>query len=596
MQKINIALIGNPNCGKTTLFNAYTGKKLKVANYPGVTIERKEEEFIYNDIEIKLIDLPGVYSLNTYSIEERISREALESNMDVVIDVVDASSLERNLYLALQLIDSGKNIIIALNMMDIVKERGIKIKINELEKRLGVKVVPISAKKKEGLDKLIEIAINEKRKLSYSSVKVDTEDEITRKYDYIEYLIQECIENKKEKEELTEKVDKVLTNKFLGLPIFIVIMGVVFFLVFTIGDFIKVYFEIILEIIINKATQVLSYLGTGPAITSLIVDGIITGVGGILTFIPNIFILFLCLAFLEDTGYMARVAYVMSGIMEEMGLSGKACIPMVLGFGCSVPAVMSTRTLENRRDRLKTISLIPCMSCSAKIPIYVLFSDIFFGNYAILASLSMYIIGIFVAIIIGIIRKKEDNIKEELIIELPEYKLPNLNSMKIYVLEKIKDYIEKAGTIILIASVILWGVLNIGIGGYVTNPEESIGALIGKQLVPILEPTGLGFWQIAVALISGLAAKEVVISSINVLYGLNTATGSMQLYEILQSDGFGIINAYCLMIFCLLYTPCIATIATIKAETKSNKFTIKLITFQLLLAWILSAIIYNLFY
>lgn len=597
MQKKNIALIGNPNCGKTTLFNSYTGKKLKVANYPGVTVERKEGEFIFNDTEIKLIDLPGVYSLNSYSTEEIITKEFIENgDIDVIIDVIDASSLERNLYLALQLIESGISIVIALNMMDIVKQRGIKINIPCLEKRLGVKIIPISAKKKEGLDKLIKIAIDEKSRGKHLDIQIDTENEIIQKYDYIEYLLDECLEDKKKIEAITEKIDKILTNKYLGLPIFIIIMGLVFILVFTIGDIIKKYFEILLDIIINSSTQLLDYFETGPAIKSLIVDGIITGVGEILTFIPNIFILFTCLAFLEDTGYMARVAYVMSGIMGKIGLSGKACIPMILGFGCSVPAVMATRTLESKKDKLRTISLIPCISCSAKIPIYVLFSDIFFGKYAVLASLSMYINGIIIAIIIGIIRNKGDNHKEELIIELPEYKVPDINSIKLYVLDKINEYMKKAGTTILMASVILWGILNIGKNGFVINTEESIGAFIGKAIVPILKPAGLGYWQIAVALIAGLAAKEVVISSIYVLFGINMATGNMKLLEVLKSQGFETINAYCLMIFCLLYIPCIATIATIKEETKSIKFTLNLVLFQLLLAWGVSTVVYHLKY
>ena len=597
MQEIKLAFIGNPNCGKTTLFNAYTGQRLKVANYPGVTIEKKEGELEYKNKQIVITDLPGIYSLNSYSIEEKVSKEFIEhEDLDVIIDVVDASSLERNLYLTLQLIENNKNIIIALNMMDIVKKRGMNIDIKKLEETLGVKVIPISAKTKEGLKELLEAIINQKNKNSKNIIKIDNEYNILAKYNYIENLVKECTKNKMKVDKRTEKIDKILTHKIWGLPIFIMIMGTVFLLTFTLGDYIKGYFELILELIINKTLLILDYLKIGPAMTSLITEGIITGVGGILTFIPNIFILFLCLGFLEDTGYMSRVAYIMNGFMEKLGLSGKACIPMILGFGCSVPAVMATRTLKEEKDRRKTIMLIPCMSCSAKIPIYVLFAGIFFRKYEAIVALGMYVIGIAISLILGIVTKRieKSSKKEELIIELPEYKIPDYNSIKIYVIEKIQDYINKAGTIIFISSIILWGILNIGKTGFVENPEESFGAIIGKLLIPIFKPTGLGYWQIIVALISGLIAKEVVVSSINVLYGINAVSQNYELYNILMLESFTKINAFCLMLFCLLYVPCIATIATIHSETKSTEFTIKLICFQLLMAWTVTTITYQL--
>lgn len=597
MQEIKLAFIGNPNCGKTTLFNAYTGQRLKVANYPGVTIEKKEGELEYKNKQIVITDLPGIYSLNSYSIEEKVSKEFIENeDLDVIIDVVDASSLERNLYLTLQLIENNKNIIIALNMIDIVKKRGMNIDIKKLEETLGTKVIPISAKTKEGIDELLEAIINQKNKNSKNHIKIDNEYNILAKYNYIENLVKECTQNKMKVDKRTEKIDKILTHKIWGLPIFIMIMGTVFLLTFTLGDYIKGYFELILELIINKTLLILAYLKIGPAMTSLITEGIITGVGGILTFIPNIFILFLCLGFLEDTGYMSRVAYIMNGFMEKLGLSGKACIPMILGFGCSVPAVMATRTLKEEKDRRKTIMLIPCMSCSAKIPIYVLFAGIFFKKYEAIVALGMYVIGIAISLILGIVTKRIEKSpkREELIIELPEYKIPDYNSIKIYVIEKIKDYINKAGTIIFLSSIILWGILNIGKTGFVENPEKSFGAIIGKLLIPIFKPTGLGYWQIIVALISGLIAKEVVVSSINVLYGINAVSQNYELYDILMLESFTKINAFCLMLFCLLYVPCIATIATIHSETKSTKFTIKLICFQLLMAWTVTTITYQL--
>lgn len=598
MRELNIAFIGNPNCGKTTLFNIYTGENLKVANWPGVTVEKKEGRFTYQDYKIKVTDLPGIYSLNSYSLEERISREYLEKEkVDVVVDIIDASLLERNLYLALQLIESGVNVILAFNMMDIIKKRGIKIDITKLEDKLGVKIIPISAKKREGLNELLEAIVSTNPIKKSIKVKIDDEENITQKYDYISNVLEECMANKKQIEDFTDRVDKILTHRLFGIPIFILIMAIVFSLTFTLGDFIKEYFEVALELFSNKVNYILKNINIGPAVSSLIVDGIIAGVGGILTFLPNIFILFLCLAILEDSGYMARVAFIMNGLMEKLGLSGKACIPMILGFGCSVPAVMSTRTLKSMRDRKKTIALIPCMSCSAKIPIYVLFSSMFFKKYATLVALSMYCLGIITAIIIGMITKGIEKSKnnQQLIIELPEYKVPDFNTVIKYVMEKIKDYLDKAGSTIFIASIILWGVLNIGPTGFVQNAEKSFGAIIGKLIVPVLKPAGLGYWQIAVALISGLAAKEVVVSSMSVLYGIDITAQGESLYSALSITGFKPINAFCLMIFSLLYVPCIATIATIKNETKSTRFTIQLICFQILLAWTITTIIYQIF-
>lgn len=652
-KQINVAFTGNPNCGKTTLFNAYTGARLKVANWPGVTVEKKEGAFKYHGNNFKLVDLPGIYSLTSYSMEEIVSREyLLGKDVDVIIDVIDASSLERNLYLAIQLIELGKPVVLALNMMDIVKERGMEIDFHRLPEILGVPTIPISARKKMGLDILMHAIahhneeeaqkehvmvysdkIEEKIKViskrlseKYSDIinprwhaikilekdseiikkyPIDISDVVDKsyeteiineKYDFIEEVIKECLVNKEEKEQITDKVDKVLTNKILGLPIFLGIMALVFFLTFTIGDGIKGIFEEALDTISIWVSNYLPSIGMNEIMISLIIDGIIAGVGVILTFLPNIFILFLALAFLEDSGYMARVAYVMDGIMERIGLSGKAFIPMVLGFGCTVPAVMASRTLENERDRLKTILITPFMSCSAKIPIYVLFAGMFFPNNAFLVAFSMYVIGLIVAIIIALAMSKIDkNGKRDLLlIELPEYKAPNSRTVFIYVWEKTKEYLTKAGTTIFISSVILWILLNFGPTGLVQNSTDSFGAKIGEILVPILKPTGLGYWQIIVALISGLAAKEVVVSSMGVLYGIeDIGVGTEGLLTSLTAMGFGALNSYSLMVFSLLYVPCIAAIATIKKETNSYKWTIVAVAMQLLVAWIVATTIYQ---
>ncbi len=421
---------------------------------------------------------------------------------------------------------------------------------------------------------------------------------INQKYEYIEEVVEECLFNRDAKVAFTEKIDQWLTHPFWGLPIFLGIIALVFFFTFTVGDFLKGYFEVGLDWFSATVTSLLQFVSASDWLISLIVDGIIAGVGGILTFLPNIFILFLALAFLEDSGYMARVAYVMDGVMGKVGLSGKAFLPMVLGFGCTVPAVMATRALEHESDRKRTILLTPFMSCSARLPIYVLFADMFFGKYAMLVSYSLYIIGIVVAILIALVVSKVTKAKEQgiLMIELPEYKVPNARTVRIYVWEKVKDYLTKAGTTIFIASILLWFVLNFNMSGMVSDVADSFGAVLGHWMVPVLSVAGLGMWQIGLALICGISAKEVVVSSFSVLFGItniNSAVGMTQLSQVLGASGFTSLNAYALMVFCLLYTPCIATIATIKRETRSWKWTIGMVVFQLIFAWAAAAAVFQ---
>lgn len=654
-EAITVAFVGNPNCGKTTLFNAYTGAKLKVANWPGVTVERKEGEAFYKEQKLKLIDLPGIYSLTSYSIEEKVSRNCIMGeDIDVIINIVDASSLERNLYLTLQLLELGKPVVLALNMMDIVKERGMEIDLHRLPEMLGgIPVVPVSARKRNGLDVLLHAAVHhyeeghsdyvmkyedvieqkiekvsvilkahypKEQNLRWKSLKLLEYDEevvlaypvnlnsvidksyekeiINQKYTYIEEVIEECLFYRNEKAASTDKIDGWLTHRIFGIPIFLGIMAIVFFLTFTVGDFLKGGFEVFLDWFSAGVLSTLQSAGTAEWLCSLIVDGIIAGVGGILTFLPNIFILFLALAVLEDSGYMARVAYVMDGLMGKAGLSGKAFLPMVLGFGCTVPAVMAARALEKEKDRRKTILVTPFMSCAARLPIYVLFAEIFFGKYAMAASFSLYAVGVVTAVLIAIIVNLFDKHKTEnaLLIELPEYKAPNGRTIRIYVWEKVKDYLMKAGTTIFVASILIWFLLNFGITGMVSDVSMSFGAMLGKCLEPVLAPAGLGRWEIAVALISGISAKEVVVASFSVLFGVsnvNSAAGMSALMQNLGSVGFGAVNAYALMVFCLLYTPCAATIATIKKETKSVKFTAGMVVFQLLLAWSAAVVVFQ---
>lgn len=652
---ITVGFVGNPNCGKTTLFNAFTGAKLKVANWPGVTVERVEGETSYEGRPIRVIDTPGIYSLTSYTIEEIVTRKCLEDEeVDVIINVVDASSLERNLYLTLQLLELKKPVILALNMMDIVEERGMEIDLHRLPEMLGhIPVVPVSARKRSGLDVLMHAVVHhyeegpqgivvhytpqleEKIKqveaalknqygamdnLRWHAVKMlENDDEvmkdhpinlsqivnrsyekeiINQKYDYIEEMIHECLFNKDKQAAMTDEIDRLLTHPFWGIPIFLGIMAFVFFLTFTVGDFLKGYFESGLDYFSQNLLAGLEAMGTSQWLISLVVDGIVAGVGGILTFLPNIFILFLALAFLEDSGYMARVAYVMNETMSRVGLSGKAFLPMLLGFGCTVPAVMATRALATERDRRRTILITPFMSCSARLPIYVLFAQMFFEKYALLVAYSLYLIGLLVAIGIAyVVHKKAGNEEgDALLIELPEYKTPNGRTVAIYVWEKVKDYLTKAGTTIFVASIILWFVLNMGPEGIVQDVSNSFAAMIGRFLVPVLKPAGLGSWQIAVALISGLSAKEVVVSSFSVLYGIsniNSGAGMMELSRILAVDGFRAVNAYALMIFCLMYSPCVAAIGTIRRETRSISWTAGMVLFQIMMAWVMSVIVYQ---
>ena len=674
-KELIVGFVGNPNSGKTTLFNAFTGANLKVANWPGVTVEKIEGVFKYHGEKFKLVDLPGIYSLTSYTLEEKLTREfILDSNVDVIINVVDASCLERNLYLTLQLIELGKPVIIALNMMDIIEERGMEIDLHRFPEMLGIPVIPVSARRRTGLDILMHAVAHHKDKSSdlnfehhhrrnriqgnkrgelheehsivYSDEiedKIDRisdvlykkygkldnmrwhaikllemdpqimetypidmeliersyeEDIINQKYDFIEEVIEEVLVNRSERSASTDRIDKILTNKYLGLPVFLLVMAAVFFLTFTVGDMIKGIFEGGLETFSGVVTSYLDSMNVGLFLTSLIVDGIIAGVGGILTFLPNIFILFLALAFLEDSGYMARVAFVMDGIMGRVGLSGRAFIPMLLGFGCTVPAIMATRSLENVQDRRRTILVTPFMSCSARLPIYVLFSQMFFAGNAMLVAYSMYVIGILVAIIVAYVMNKNTQAKEtnSLLIELPEYKSPNARTIIIYVWEKVKEYLSKAGTTIFAASVIIWFILNFGPNGMVSDMSESFGAMIGRILAPALRPAGLGMWQVVLALIAGIAAKEVVVSSFGILFGIgniSSAEGMESLSKLLGGIGFGAANAYALMVFCLLYIPCAATIGVIQKEMKSWKLTLFTVLFQLGVAWLLSTLAYQ---
>ena len=675
-QNLTIGLIGNPNCGKTTLFNAFTGANLKVANWPGVTVEKVEGAIRRHNMNIHLVDLPGTYSLTSYTMEEIVSRDfILSDEVAVIINVVDASALERSLYLTLQLLELGKPVVMALNMMDIVEKRGMEIDLHRLPEMLGIPVIPVSARKRRGLDVLLHAAIHHRDAkhtdplihdhkaigahrldhkmyaMVYSdpiedridqliaelevkypdiinprwhAIKLLEQDQevmkkhpvdrpdildknyetqiIREKYDFIEEIIHEVLLHKEESDKITDRLDKVLTDRVWGIPVFLLIMAVVFFLTFTVGDVLKGYMEDFIDWFGDGLEGLLTAWAVSDGLKSLIIDGVLGGVGTIVTFLPNILILFLTLGFLEDSGYMARVAYVMEDIMSCLGLSGKAFIPLLLGFGCTVPAVMASRALEHKRDRFKVMLITPFMSCNARLTIYILFSEMFFGSHAMIVAYSMYLIGLVVAILVALalhaIEKAQNRQTEDyLLIELPEYKMPDLHTVGIYMWEKVKSYLEKAGTTIFVATILIWFLLNFGPSGYTTDAGESFGAILGHVLVPVFRPIGLGFWQICLALLAGISAKEVVVSSCAVLFGITNASSGVGMAEFagdLESIGFTSLNALCLMIFCLLYVPCAAALATIHKESGSWKWTAFEAFFQLATAWVVTFVAYHL--
>lgn len=591
MKSLKIALVGNPNCGKTTLFNAYTGLDVKVANWPGVTVDMTCGTAKVNGITYTICDLPGTYSLHTYSKEEEITKKHLLSgDTDVIINVLDASNLERNLFLSLELAELGKPVVLALNMIDIAKKQGIVIDVKKLGRILGVTVVEISAKKKTGIYELIKATENAKCPVP-SAVASEKE-----RYSLIENILKTVLVCPDKKQNLSQRADRILTHRLFGMPIFFGIMGLVFFLTFIVGDYIKILFENWLESFIFGVEKFLFHHNIHRMLISLITDGVIAGVGGILTFLPNIFILFLSLAILEDSGYMSRVCYIMDNVMSKLGLSGRAFIPMILGFGCTVPAVLSARTLKSRKEQVKTVLAIPFMSCSAKLPVYVMLSKLFFGKYAALCAYSMYVIGFFAAIVFLFISSIKEERESGLLIELPDYRLPGVRTVFIYVWDKIKDYLLKAGTTIFLASVILWLVLHLGKNGITDNVAESFGAKLGKAFVPVMKTAGLGQWQTIVSLIMGIAAKEAVVSGFSVLFGvtnISSISGMDELYYKLSQAGFDGLSAYSMMLFCLLYTPCIASIITVRREIKSAKITYIAILVQLIVAWTISTAFYQ---
>ena len=654
---INVGFVGNPNCGKTTLFNAFTGAKLKVANWPGVTVERVEGETSYKGRPIRVIDTPGIYSLTSYTIEEKVTRKCIEDGeVDVIINVVDASSLERNLYLTLQLLELKKPVILALNMMDIVEDRGMEIDLHRLPEMLGsIPVVPVSARKRTGLDVLMHAVVHhyeegpqgtvvkytprienkiskvetvlkahygEMDNLRWHAIKFMEYDEtvwndhpvdlnniidhnyekeiINQKYDYIEEIIKECLVNKESKAASTDKIDEFLTHPIWGIPIFLGIMAMVFFLTFTVGDFLKGFFEVGLDWLSGSTLYFLQNIHASEWITSLVVDGIVAGVGAVLGFVPQMLVLFLLLSVLEDCGYMARIAFIMDRIFRRFGLSGKSFIPMLVATGCGVPGIMASRTIEQDRDRKMTIMTTGFIPCGAKMPIIGLFAGALFGGSAWVAT-SAYFIGVAAVILSGVMLKKTRPFAGEpapFVMELPAYHAPTAGNVLRATWERGWSFIKRAGTVILASSIILWFLQGFGwengAFGLVEDMNNSVLAAIGSAVAFIFAPLGFGNWRATVAVVTGLIAKENVVATFGVLYNFagELSENGDEIWALVAQD-YTAISAYSFMIFNLLCAPCFAAMGAIKREMNNAKWTAFAIGYMCVFAYVVSLIVYQ---
>ncbi len=652
------ALVGNQNCGKTTLFNALTGANQHVGNFPGVTVDSK-----MGDISAakgsSVVDLPGIYSIRPYSTEEIVTRDfVLNEKPDGIINIVDATNIERNLYLTLQLLELGIPMVLALNMMDEVRANGGTVDIKMMSELIGIPVVPISAAKNDGISELVNTAVstakkkikpkvqdfclpgpvhrcihavshliedhaqqcgisprfaatkliegdmsfaekleldkNELETIEHSVKEMETERGLDAnaaladmRYSFIENVCEKAVVKCRESKEhlRSVKIDNVLTNKYLALPLFLVIMLLIFWLTFgVIGSFLSDLLSMGIDAITAVTDKALTAYGINPVVHSLITDGIFAGIGSVLSFLPLIVVLFFFLSILEDTGYMARVAFVMDKLLRKIGLSGRSFVPMIIGFGCSVPAVMSARTLSSERDRKMTIMLVPFVSCSAKIPIYAVFSAAFFPDYAALVMSVLYISGLLVGIITALILNKTafKGNPVPFVMELPNYRLPSAKSVLLLMWDKAKDFLQKAFTVIFIATVIIWflGAFDSRLN-YVTDSSQSLLASVGKFISPIFSPLGFNDWRISTSLLAGLSAKEAVVSTMSVL----TGTGLEDLGGALSSM-FTPLSAVSFLVFTLLYTPCVAAIATFRAELGSRLQTAGIVVLQCVIAWV----------
>lgn len=656
------ALVGNPNSGKTTLFNALTGTNQHVGNWPGVTVEKKEGTFKFEDKSFKVIDLPGTYSFAAYSEDELVARNyILGDSPDVVINVVDATNIERNLYLTTQLMEMGAKVVVALNMMDEAKAQNIEIDINKLSKELGTPVIPIIAKRKKGISNLIKesmefinedsfkspsitygkeldeerqtlenILKEEKFKLplpyNWISLKLLEGDEyilnmvnknhpsetlkkelnilsekrddyeltiVDKRYELISKVVSKSVSRPEAyNENLSDKIDKIVTNRWLGIPIFAAIMYLIFKLTFTVGQ--GMLGELAAGAIESLGETTINFLTGIHApewLISFVGDGVFGGVGAVVEFLPLIMVLYLLMGILEDTGYMARAAYVMDRVMRALGLHGKTFVSMIVGFGCNVPGIMAARTLENKKDRMIAILINPFMSCGARIPIYLVFIAAFFPNNGAIVMFSLYALGIITALIVGKVLSKTlfKGESSYFIMELPPYRLPTLKGVLLNMWDKVGAFLKRAGTIIFSVVTILWvlGVLPYGVE---PNSEASILGQIGTFIAPLFKPAGFGTWQASVGLFTGIAAKEAVVATLGMVYaGVEEGT---KLITAIQGS-FTPLSAVSFMVMTLFYTPCAAAIATIKKETNSTKWTLFAVGYTFALGWIAAVLVYQ---
>ena len=658
------ALAGNQNCGKTTLFNQLTGSNQHVGNFPGVTVERKDG-VIRGHKDVTVVDLPGIYSLSPYTSEEIVTRDfLLNHHPDGIINIVDATNIERNLYLSLQLIELNLPMVIALNMMDEVRANGSTIEIAQLQEEIGVPVVPISASKNEGIDELIKVAVttarnkqqpkrqdfcsgavhrtihsiahlvedhaerigvpprfaatklvegdepmrnalalsdNEKDMVEHSVTEMEREMDTDReaaladmRYTFIDKLCSNTVvKNGESREHLRSvKIDSLLTHKYLAIPIFLLIMMLVFWLTFgVIGSTLSDLLSMGIDALTGVVDAALTAYGINSVVQSLVIDGVFAGVGSVLSFLPTIVVLFFFLSILEDSGYMARVAFVMDKALRKIGLSGRSFVPMLIGFGCSVPAIMATRTLSSERDRKMTILLTPFMSCSAKLPIYAVFSMTFFPGHEALVMICLYVFGIVVGILCGLVIKSTAYRGNPVpfVMELPNYRLPSAKSAGLLMWDKAKDFLERAFTIIFVATIVIWFLQTFDTRiNVVQSSADSMLAAIGKVISPFFAPLGFNDWRASTALITGFTAKEAVVSTFAVLMGTSTS-------DLPQALGglFTPLAASSFLAFTLLYTPCVAAISAVKREMGSAKSAMLMVVMQTGIAWIAAFAVYR---
>lgn len=658
-EKLTFALVGNQNCGKTTIFNVLTGSNQHIGNFPGVTVDRKDG-VIKGYPDTLITDLPGIYSMSPYSSEEIVTREFLLMDKPKgIINILDATNIERNLYLSMQLMELGIPMVIALNMMDEVRVNGGSVRINSIEELLGVPVIPISAAKGEGIEELVSHAIhvakyqekpqisdfcskdsavhrcihgimslisdhadkagyperfaaskvvegdslvlkhleleqNEKEMIEHIIVQMEEECGMDRasaiadmRFAYIEDVCKNTVVKPRESKERirSQKIDKLLTGKYTGIPMFIAIMGLVFYLTFNvIGAALSNVLDILITFVTNGVDNLLTAMNVNSVLHALIIDGIFNGVGSVLSFLPIIVTLFFFLSILEDSGYMARVAFIMDKLLRKLGLSGRSIVPMLIGFGCSVPGVMASRTLSSERDRRMTVLLTPFMSCSAKVPIYAFFSAAFFPHYAALVMIGMYFIGIIVGIIMAFIFKKTLFKGEPVpfVMELPNYRMPGAKNVVHLLWEKAKDFLQKAFSIIFIATILIWFMQNFDIRlNVVADSRQSILAVLAGMITPLFKPLGFGDWRLVTAILTGVMAKESVVSTISILFG-----STIEMVSVISAAG-----AMSFLVFCLLYTPCVAAIASVKKEL-GGKWAAYVVVIQCVVAWIAALITY----